>query len=152
MPNPNLPAANRIGVLGAIDPDANGAGTLTTAWIPAVNYKNFMAVIMSGDLGTNATIAAKLEQATSAAGAGAKDITGKAITTMTQAVTDTSNRQRVINLRQGELDVVNSFTHFRLSFTTAVATSDSGAVVLGLDPIYGPATTTDATTVDEVIA
>lgn len=146
----NVLASDRVAVVGAIDPDANAAGTLTTGWIAMSDWGRIMAVIMAGDLGASATLDAKLEQATSSGGAGAKDITGKAITQLTQAGTD-SNKQAIINCHRDELDLVNGFTHARLSMTVATATSDSGAVVLGFDPRYNVAADNDAATVDEII-
>lgn len=149
--NATLLASDRAAVVGVIDPDATSASTVTTGWIAAKDFHSFLAIVMAGTLGSSATLDAKLEQATSAAGAGAKDITGKAITQLTQAGTD-SDKQALINLDPNELDVSNGFTHFRLSMTVATATSDAGGIVLGLDPRYGPASLADAATVDEIVA
>jgi hypothetical protein len=147
----NRLASENVAVVGNIDPDAYGASTVTSGWIAAKDFGHFLAIVQAGDLGASATVDAKLEQATSAAGAGAKDITGKAITQLTQAGTD-SNKQAVINLRPEELDVDGGFTHFRLSITVAVAASDVGGVVLGVDPLFAPASNNDASTVDEIVS
>ncbi len=142
----------QIGILGAIDPDANLAGTATTGWIDMGQWQDIMAIIMAGDLGSSATLDAKFEQATSSAGAGAKDISpARAITQLTQAVTDKSNTQSLLHLKHDELDVDNNFRYVRLSFTTAVATSDGGAVVIGMNLRHGPVSTFDATTVNEMV-
>lgn len=146
----NLAGSTQAQIVGIIDPDANAAGTLTTGWIAVKDFEQLLAVVMAGDLGASATINAKLEQATSAAGAGAKDITGKAITQMTQAGTDKSNKQAIINLFSDELDVNGGFTHVRLSMTTATATSDSGALVLGLAASYSG--DRDLGSVDQIVA
>ena len=140
-----------VAIVGVIDPDANGTGTLTTGWIDMAALRGLMAVIMVGDLGTSATIDAKFEQATSSGGAGAKDVTAKAITQLTQAGTD-SNKQAVINLRAEELDRNNGFRYARLSMATGTAASDSAAVVLGFNARYGPASDSNVATVDETIA
>lgn len=140
-----------VGIVGNIDPDAYAAGTYTTGWIAAKNYQAFMAIVQVGDMVATSTVNAKLEQASDGSGTGAKDITSKAITALTQAGTD-DNKQAVINLRPEELDVDNAFTHFRLSMTVAVAASDAGGIVLGYAPARGPATGIDAATVDEVVA
>ena len=147
----NAKPSEVVGVVGAVDPDAYAAGTYTTGWIAAKNFTAFLAIVMAGALGASATLDAKLQQASDASGTGAKDITGKAITQLTQAGTD-DDKQVLINLRPEELDVDNGFTHFRLSMTVATAASDAGAVVLGYAPARGPATDVDATTVDEVVA
>jgi len=134
----NALLSEQVAVVGVIDPDANTAATLTTGWIDMSVYGGLLAIVMAGDLGTSATIDAKIEQATSSGGAGAKDVTGKVITQLTQAGTDKSNKQALINMRAEELDRTNGFTHARLSMTTATATSDSGAIVLGLRGRYSP--------------
>ncbi|PHP68188.1 hypothetical protein CSC94_05925 [Zhengella mangrovi] len=149
--NANLIPSDRAAIVGAIDPDVTAAGTVTTGWIAAKDFLTFMAIIMAGTLGTSATLDAKIEQATDSSGTGAKDVSGKAITQLTQAGTD-SDKQAIINLRADELDVANDFTHFRLSLTVATASSDAGAIVLGLDPAYGTASDNDAATVDEIVA
>jgi hypothetical protein len=137
-------------VVAVIDPDANGAGTLTSAYVDASKFEQLMAIVMAGDLGTSATLDAKLVQATSAAGANVTDISGKAITQLTQAGTD-SNKQAIIQVRADELDVAGGFRYVALVLTTAVATSDSGAVVLGFNPTYGPASDYDLAAVDEIV-
>ena len=145
-----IPLAHVAGVLGAIDPDVYTAGTYTTGWISAANFQTFMAIVMAGTLGSSATLDAKIEQATSAAGADAKDLTGAAITQLTQAGTD-SDKQAIISFGTGDLDIANGFTHFRLSMTVGTATSDAGGIVLGSDPRFGPASNYDADSVDEVV-
>lgn len=147
--NSNILPSDRVRVMGVIDPDAIAAGTATTGWVSLADFGSVMAIVMAGTLGTSATLDAKLEQATDSSGTGAKDITGKSITQLTQAGTD-SDKQAIINCRSEELDVANSFTHVRLSMTVAVATSDAGGILLGLDARYEPVT--DATTVDEIVS
>jgi len=147
MGNPNIKPNDRCTLIGIIDPDANTAATLLTGAIDMANFESCMAIIMAGDLGTNATIDAKLTQATTSGGT-YKDVTGKAITQLTQAGTD-DNKQAIILCRSDELDVANGYRYVKLSMTTAVATSDSAAILLGLDARYQPPT--DATTVDEIV-
>ncbi len=149
--NQNILPSHLAAVAGVIDPDAYAANTYTTGWINMADFGAIMAIIMAGDLGTSATIDAKLQQATDSGGSGAKDVTGKAITQLTQAGSD-SNKQVVINLSADELDVANDFTHVRLSVTIATAASDMGAVVLGLHRRYGPASGGDLASVDEIVS
>lgn len=148
---PNAQAIEKVAIVGSIDPDATAASTVTTAWIDASKAEQFMAVVMAGALGTSATLNAKLEQATDSSGTGAKDITGKAITALTDAGSD-SDKQAAINLRQSEMDVDNNFTHFRLSMTVAVATSDVAGFVLAVDLTSGLAADNDEASVDELVA
>lgn len=147
MPNANIKPSDRAPVLAVIDPDAYTAATYTSGWVDMSLWESLLVIVFAGTLGSGATLDAKLEQATSAAGAGAKDITGKAITQLTQAGTD-SDKQAVINCQSEDLDVEGGFRYVRLSMTVGNATSDAGGVVLGMDPRYAP---TDASTVDEVV-
>ena len=149
MSNPNLLPSARAAVVGIIDPDANDAAAYSTAYIAMKDFESLMAIIMAGTLGTAATLDAKFEQATDSGGTGKKDITGKAITQLVKATND--DDQAVINLRADELDVEGGFTHVRLTMTVAAATSDSGAVVLGMDPHYGPASDNDLASVQEIV-
>lgn len=147
----NLKPSQRVALVGIIDPDAYSASTVTTGWIAAKDAASFLALVSAGDLGSSATVDAKLEQASDSSGTGAKDISGKAITQLTKAGTD-DNKQAVINLRAAELDIANGFTHFRLSMTIGTAACDASGHVFALDGRYGPANTFDLTTVDEVVA
>lgn len=146
----NLPS-ERAAIVGVIDPDVTAAGDVSTGWVAAKDFHNFMAIVFAGTLGSSATLDAKIEQATDSSGTGAKDVTGKAITQMTQAGTD-SDKQAIINVKQCDLDIANSFTHLRLTVTVATASSDAGGVLLGFDPAYGSANDYDAATVDEIVA
>lgn len=138
-----------VALLGAIDADAYPVGTYTTGWVDAKHFQAFAALIAPGDLGSGASINAKLEQATSAGGSGVKNI-GSAITALTQAGTD-DNKQAWINVRGGQLDANNGFAYLRLSMTVAGATSDVAAYLFGFCPSRGPAHTFDASTVDEIV-
>ena len=146
MLNPSDLAA----VVGVIDPDANSAATYTTDWIDMSTFQMVMGIVMAGTPGASATLDAKFEQATDSGGSGVKDISGTDITQLTKAGSD-DDKQVVINLHADDLDLANDFTHARLSMTVGTATSDAGAVVLGMSPRYAPASDNDAATVDEIV-
>jgi len=148
---PNILPSDRLAIVAAINPVSQAAGAVSTGWISMQNWRSVMAIVQAGVLGAAATLDAKLEQATSAAGAGAKDIAGKAVTQLTQAGTD-SNKQAIINLRQVELDFANGYSHVRLTLTVGTQASLVSAVLLGLDARYNPASDSDAATVDEIVA
>lgn len=150
--NPNSHPSRDAALVAALDPDAMTAGTVATPWVPAADFYKFMAIVMAGTLGANATLDAKIEQATDAAGAGAKDIADKAIVQLTQAGTDASDTQAIIELVQDDLDIENEFTHIRLSLTVGTATSDAAAVLIGMAPRHGPASENDASSVGEIAA
>lgn len=139
-----------VAVLGTIDPDANTAATLVSDYANVANFEQIMAIVLLGDLGSSATIDAKLVQAVNSSGGSVKDITGKAVTQLTEAGTD-SNKQVILQCRADELDVAGGFSWVALSMTTGTATSDSGAVLLGLNPTFGPASGYDLASVDEIV-
>lgn len=148
--NPNVKTSQLVALVGTIDPDAYTAGATSSGWISAAGSESFMATVMAGTLGTSATLDAKLEQATDSGGTGVKDISGKAITQLTQAGGD-SDKQSVINLKVAEMDAENSFTHFRLTMTVAVATSDAGAIIHSSIFRHGDGAENASATVLEVV-
>lgn len=138
-----------LAVVATIDPDAYTAAAYVSDYVEIGDYNQLMFIIMAGTLGTNATLDAKLTQATDSSGTSAKDVTGKAITQLTEAGTD-SDKQAIITVTGENLDVANGFKFVALTMTIGTATSDAGAVALGI-PRYKPATDWDLATVDEVV-
>lgn len=141
--------SEQIALVAKVDPDANAAGALTSDWVPVKDFHQFMAIFSAGTLGSSATFNGKIQQATDDSGTDAEDITGKAITALTQAGTDQSDEQAVINLNADE--VGEGFTHIAIVLTTGVATSDGDAELWGLHPRYGPASDHDLDSVVEII-
>lgn len=146
----SLPS-ERVAVCGVIDPDANTAAAYTSDYVDMTNFKSAVGIVLAGTMASTSTIDAKLVQATDSSGTGVKDITGKAITQLTEAGTD-SDKQAIINVRTEELDVDGGFTHVALVMTVGTAASDSAAIILGLDARYGPASDADLASVDEIIS
>lgn len=151
MPLTHTHAADMVAHLATLDPDATTASTVTTEWVDVGDFHTIMATVMVGTLGASATVDAKLEQATSAAGAGAKDITGAEITQITQAGTDQSDTEAIISLQADALDVDNAFRYVRLSVTVGTATSDVAGYIVGVGSRVGPASDANASTVGEVV-
>lgn len=145
---PNQTPSEQSAVLACIDPDAYTAATYTTGWVSLAEWDYVQAIIMGGDLGSSATLDAKLTAATDSSGTGPVDVTGAAITQLTQAGTD-SNKQALINLRMDSL-AGQGFTHIQLSMTVGTATSDAAALLMGFGPKYSPASNSDAATVDSI--
>jgi hypothetical protein len=149
--NHNLLPSDRTAVAAAINPASHGAGAVSTPWISMATFFSMMALIQAGALGASATVDAKIEQAKDATGTDAKDVTGKAITQLTQADGD-DNKQAIINIGQRDLDMANDFDHVRLTLTVGTAASQVAAVLLGVDARYGTAAANDAASVDEIVA
>lgn len=135
--------------VGAIDPASYNAGAQTSAWIKADKFHKYLATVQTGVLGASATLDVKFQQASAADGTGAKDITGKAAAQLVKASHD--NKQITLALTPSELDYKNGFHWFRLSATVGTAASIFGAVIHGIDPKFGPASTQDAASVVEVV-
>lgn len=141
--------SEKVRVIAAINPASYAAGAQNSPWVSLAAYEEVMAIVQAGALGTNSTVDAKLQQAQDSSGTGAKDIASKAITQLTQAGSDKSNKQAVINARAEELDRNNGFTHVRLVVTGATAASLLSAVILGASARYSPGV--QATSVNETI-
>lgn len=148
--NPNALPSENAALVASIDPDALTAAAHTSDWVDMGDFESIMAIVQAGTLGASATFDAKLQQATDSSGTGAKDITGKAITQLTQAGSD-SDKQAIINCRAEELDLDNDFNHVALVITVATATSDGSGCILGFNPRVGPASDNDLASVDEIV-
>lgn len=146
-----LRPSDMAAVVGVIDPDAYAANSYSTGWIALASFEKLMAVVSAGTLGTNATIDAKFEMAKDSGGTDADDVTGTDATQLTQAGTDESDKQVVINLVAEDIDVNNGFTHARLTVTVGTATSDMGAVVIGFNARYAPGVDSDLASVAQVV-
>ena len=138
----------RLALLGTIDPDAYGTGTQGSDWVDMSKFMQVMFAVLAGALGSSATLDFKVQEATSAAGAGAQDLSGKSITQLTEAGTD-DDKQVLVNVRADELS--DGYRYVRGLMTIGVATSDAGLVVLGGDPTYAPASDFDLASVDEIV-
>ncbi len=136
-------------VVGTVDPDALTATAHLSDAIDMSKYDEILAVVLVGDLGTNATVDAKLTQATTSGGT-YKDVTGKAITQLTKASPDDSDKQALISCRGEDLDMDSDYRYVKLSVTVGTATSDGGAVVLGR-PKSGLASGVDLASVAEMV-
>ncbi|HEX9810635.1 MAG TPA: hypothetical protein VGA88_00910 [Burkholderiales bacterium] len=148
--NLNLLPSEQAALVATVDPDALTATDHTSDWVDMGKFESILAIVLLGDLGAEAEVTAKLEQATDSDGTGAKDITGKAITTATHSPPD-SDKQMLINCRAEELDLDNSFRYVRLSMTVATATSDGAGLILGFNPRQLPASDNDLASVDEIV-
>lgn len=140
-----------ISVVAALNPISQSAGTTVSSYIKADKFNAYLAVFQVGTLATNNTTDFSLVQATDASGTGVKAITGKAATQLTQAGTD-SDKQVIISLLPHELDLANSFQYVALKSVTATAAGLVSGVLLGVGAKRTPASLSDATTVDEIVA
>ena len=148
MSDVNTKFAERNALVGIINPISQAAGALSTAWVPVANFEQLAALISVGAFGASATVDAKFEQATSAAGAGAKDVTGKSITQLLAA--GGNNRQAVLEMRSADVDANGGFSHVRLTVTVGAAATLTSAVLLGSLSRYRPASAYNAASVAQL--
>ena len=148
----NSLGSERAAIAAVIDPDVTTAGAQTSAYVSMSTFNQVMAIVQTGTLGSAATVDFKLVQATDSSGTSSKDITGKAITQLTQGGTDQSDDQAVINCRSEELDVANGFDYVAMTLTVGTATSDASAIMLGMSPRYAPASDNDLASVQEIVS
>jgi hypothetical protein len=146
----NLNPSARVAIAGIIAPQQAAAGTVTSAWIDMRTFFEVLATLNVGVIGAGGTIDAKIEQATDAAGTGAKAVAGLAITQLVKAGGD--NRQVAINLRQEDMDKNGGFRFVRLSATVGVAATFLSAMLIGFDARYGSGSTNQSTTVAETVS
>ena len=147
MSNLNVKPSDRAPLVGVINPQsattAKSSGYVDMQRFPG----GILATVKAGVIATNGTVDAKLEQATTDGGT-PKDVTGKAITQLTEAGTD-SNKQVEINCLQEDLDVAGGYRWVRLTITPATAAALIDGEIRGFDAAYGPAA--DLASVDEVV-
>ena len=142
-------ASDIAAVVGVISPVSQGVGSVSSGWIPVKDFYRFQAIVLAGVLGAAATLDAKFQQATDAAGTGVKDFApAKNAAQLVKATDD--NKQAVLNLRADEVDKDNLFNHVRLTLTVAAAASLAGAVIIGVSPDYGAASDYDAASVKDI--
>jgi len=150
MVQKTLPPSASSAIVGVIEPDATVVGNHSTGWISMSDFQAAQAIIMTGALGTAATLDAKLEQATDDAGAGVKDLTNAAITQLTKVAGD-DNKQAIIEIWGEDLDIKNKYSHIRLTISVGTANSDCAALVLCSHPRQGPASEHDLASVAEIV-
>lgn len=137
-------------VLANIDPDAYAAGTYDSPWVSMKHWGNVMGIVQVGDFVATGLLDASIRQATDGSGTGAKAISGKSITQLTQAGAD-DNKQAIINVDAEELDVDGGFAFVSLRMTLTTAGADAGGMLIGVNPRLGPASDNDSSTVDEIV-
>ena len=141
--------SENIAYVGGIDPDANATGAISTDYVDMEFFENLLAVVQVGIIAASGTVDFKLRQATSATGAGVKDISSKAIT---QMATGDNDEQALVNLRADELDLANNFRYAVGVMTTTTAAGDSAVAMLGYKHKHGVASDHDIASVGEIVA
>jgi hypothetical protein len=133
--NPNILPTERFSLEGVISPQSVDGATVSSPWISMAQLGYLCAIVAAGAIADTGTLDGAFVQATSAAGAGEKAVTGKS---MTQLLTANDDDQVFFNVSEDDLDTANGFTHVQLQLTAATAASLVSAVLLGFDANYSP--------------
>ncbi len=129
----------------ALDPDAYASGAATTTGAPEIDTRGFTEcafIVMAGDLGSSGTVDVQIQESATS-GSGYTDITGAAITQLTQAGSD-DNKHVVIRL-----DLRKRLRYLITEFTIGTAASDLAIACVLAGGNEFPVSTTDA---DEVVS
>jgi Cys-tRNA synthase (O-phospho-L-seryl-tRNA:Cys-tRNA synthase) len=138
-------------VVSTIDPDAYGTGAQTSDVIDMQDWERIVVIVQGGTLGSSATLDAAVHYDTASNGSFTNKVTGKEITQMTEAGTD-SDKQAIIEVTASEVAAMAAGARYaRVAMTVGAATSDAGLLVLGRSAHYNPATDYDLASVDEIV-
>lgn len=141
--------AEDVVVLATIDPDAYGTGDQTTDTIDMRYWREVLFIVMAGTLGSSATLDFVVAGSASSDMSSSATITGKSITQLTEAGTD-SDKQALVRVTAEEV-FAQGYRYIRGTMTVGTATSDAGAVVVGWHARYNPGNQFDLASVDEVV-
>lgn len=123
-------------VLAVINP-ASYTTAQETNRVKADGHEKFVAKMHVGAIAASGTLDFKLRQHNAASSGTSKDITGKVITQLTQAGSD-SNKIRIIELDVTELDIANGYLWISALATPATAASILNVELVGCDPRFSP--------------
>lgn len=140
--------SERLFVVATIDPDAYGTGAQTSDVIDMSLHRRVLFVVMAGTLASTATLDFLVKGDTASNGSFTTTITGKSITQLTEAGTD-SDKQALLEVTAEEV-AAQGFRYIRGTMTLTTAGGDAGVVALAGDARYQPLT--DLTSVDEIVA
>lgn len=139
-----------LAVVSCIDPDAYAASTVNGDVIDMQKIKRVMFVLQAGDLGSSATLDYAIYGDTASGGSFTTKITGKEITQLTQAGSD-SNKQVIIEVTAEEV-AAQGLRYIQDEMVVGTATSDCGAIAFAGGLRYSTASDNDLSTVDEIVA
>lgn len=151
MSNVNLLGSEEWAVVGTIDPDANGAGTVNSDIIDMSLFEQLLIVTMVGALGSGGSVAVKVQEGALANMSDAADLSGKAISTFVNPSPEGTedDKQAIINLRGDEM--TEGDRYIRIAHTVAGATCDSAVLILGKGK-SGPSSDNDLASVAEIVS
>lgn len=150
-------ASDRIAVVARVSPNALTAAAYTTDVIDMSKWRRVAAVLATGDVGNNGTVAVTAQANTSNSASGGTTISGKAFTASNftgsgSGTAGGSYHEGVIEVSDEDVrDALDNARYLYFTLTVGTATSDATLIVLGLEPRYAPASDNDLSSVLEII-
>lgn len=145
----NEALSEQLAVVATIDPDAYGTGDQTTDIIDMKLHRRVLFIILGGTLGTVATLDFLVKGSASSNMASPSNLTGKAVTQLTEAGTD-SDKQALVEVTAEEV-AAQGFRYIQGTASLAAATSDYGLVAIADFSRYSTADENDLASVDEIV-
>ena len=143
----NYLGSESAAVVAVIDPDVTAASTVNSDGVDMSLYDNVSFILCAGTLGSNATLDMAVKSGSDNSTFGT---TVKSSTQMTQAGTDASDKQAVVNI--SAQDLTEGDRYVRAEVTVGTATSDVGMVAIGFNPKHAPASDNDLSSFDEILS
>lgn len=139
--------SERLAIVSTLDPVSQSATTVTGDSIDMNVYSRVIFVLLTGALGTNATVDLAIKGDTASNGSYATTITGKSLTQLVKASND--NNQAVIEVTADAV-AAQGFRYVRPSLTVGTAASLIALVALAQCD-YSPAADYDLSTVAQIV-
>jgi len=142
--------SENVAVVATIDPDAYSAAAYNSDAVDMANMDRVMFIVQVGTMASTSTVDFKLQGDTASGFSSPVDLTGKAITQLTEAGAD-SDKQAIVEVTGDEV-LAQGLRYVRGVMTVATAASDAGVIALGQSLRYQPAENFDLASVDEIVA
>ena len=143
--------SEQLSVIATIDPDAYTAAAYDTDEIDMSNFRRVLFIVAVGTMASTSTVDFLVYGgATTNAGSHSTAVTGKAITQLTEAGTD-SDKQVLVEVTAEEC-AAQGLYFIEGTLTVGTASSDAAVIVLGEYAHYSHGSDHDLATVDEIVA
>lgn len=136
-------------IVSVMNPISQSATTATGSSIDMKLYRRVMFIVLTGVLGTSATVDLAIKGDTASGGSYTTTITGKSITQLVKATDD--NKQAVIEVTAEEV-AAQGFRYIRPSLTVGAAASLIAVVAVADNMRYRPAADYDLSSVAQIVA
>jgi hypothetical protein len=139
--------SERLAIVSTLDPVSQGAATVTGDSIDMKVYSRVVFVLLTGALGTSATVDLAIKGDTASGGSYTTTITGKSITQLVKASND--NNQAIVEVTADAV-AAQGYRYIRPSVTVGAAASLI-ALVAFAQCDYTPAADYDLASVVEIV-